>query len=114
MTRNSRNAGSNPGIAFGRHLPPHPTPACDQNNSDKTATKNHFGGNHPDGDGDEPDNGNPGDPDDGPGNHPNDHNSSNNDVQHNLADTIAMPARIGLNTGIPLQDTQTPLQLVVT
>src|ERR1700692_1270587 len=86
--------------AFGRHLPPCPIPAWDQNNSHKTATKNHFGGNHPDGDGDEPDNDNPRDPDDdppedddGPGNHPNDHDGSNNDVQHNLADTIPMLAR---------------------
>ena len=102
-TRNSRNAGSNPGIAFGTHLP---RPAREQNNSDKTATENHFGGNHPEGDGDEPDDGDPGDPDDdppedddGPGDHPNDHDGNDNDVQHNLADAIAALARSMQNQG---------------
>jgi hypothetical protein len=36
-TRNSRNAGTNPGIAFGTHIPPRSTPKTSKRNSDRTA-----------------------------------------------------------------------------
>jgi hypothetical protein len=36
-TRNSRNAGITPGIAFGTHIPPCATPRTSKRNSDKTA-----------------------------------------------------------------------------
>ena len=102
-TRNSRNAGDTPGIAFGTQVPSRATPTHNKRNSDRTASDHHRGslngnpggddfgddGNgdpddHDDPDDEDPDNSNHGDgnPDD-----------SEHGIQNNLADAIAALAR---------------------
>jgi hypothetical protein len=101
-TRNSRNAGTTPGMAFGTHIPPHATPTTNKRNSDKTAEDDlqgsmsgapgddDFGdGDDRPGDGDpddDPDNEGPDDPQDNPDN-------SEHGIENNLADAIAALAR---------------------
>jgi Ty3 transposon capsid-like protein/zinc knuckle protein len=86
-----------PDIAFGRRATTRPATAPNRNNSDRTATDNGDGDNpDDDGDGSGQEGDLPGGPDDdppddeGPDDQPND---SDDDVQHNLADTIAALAR---------------------
>ena len=65
-----------------------------RNHSDWTATDNGSADNpNDDGDGSEQNDDLPGGPDDGPGNHPDNPNDSDDDVQHNLADAIAVLPR---------------------
>ena len=104
-TRNSRNAGTNPGIAFGTHIPPRSTPKNNKRNSDRTAdddlqgSLNGVPGDDGFGDGDDlygDDNpNNPNDPDDNPDNEGSDGNpdDSEHGIQNNLADAIAALAR---------------------
>jgi Retrotransposon gag protein len=111
-TRNSRNAGTIPGIAFGRRLPPQQTPTIDRHerhDSDKTATDAVSTQGNPGDDGDDGDNGdfgdghpgNPGDEppdDDGPEGNPHDDDDSDEE-HHNLADAIAALAKNVKNQG---------------
>ena len=114
-TRNSRNAGTNPGIAFGTHIPRRTTPKTKKGKSGKTPSSlngipgdDDFGDNgSEDGDPDNPDNhddpgddgsddpNNPDNPDDGDEN-PND---SDDDVALNLAHAVAALARNVQNQG---------------
>src|SRR6202790_1990837 len=99
-TRNSTNAGTNPEVAFGRHITPRAT--SNRHNSNRPATNNPGGGDNPDGDDhgndDGPEDDLPGDPDndppdDDPPDDDNPDNNPDNDVQNNLADAIAALAR---------------------
>ena len=111
-TRNSRNAGETPGIAFGTQVPSHTAPTTtSKRNSNRTVSDNPRGllngipGNDDFGDNggnDDPDD--PDDPDDdGPGDlieHPDDSDhrdenpgDSEHGIQNNLADAIAALAR---------------------
>src|ERR1700677_4015438 len=98
-TRNSTNAGTNPEVAFGRHITPRAT--SNRHNSDRPATNNLGGGDSPDGDDhgndDGPEDDLPGDPDNDPPDDdpPDDDNPDDpdNDVQNNLADAIATLAK---------------------
>jgi hypothetical protein len=98
-TRNSRNAGTVPDIAFGRRATTRPATAP-RNNTDRTASDNLGGNDNPDdGDGGGHDSDLPGGPDDdppdddGPGDPSDNPDDSDEDVQHNLADAIAALAR---------------------
>jgi len=104
-TRNSRNAGTTPGIAFGTHIPPRPAPKPRKRNSDKTASddpQDHLNGIPGDDDfGDDGSgDGDPEDPDDEPPDDEDPYDQHNNhdddddqDMQYNLADAIAALAR---------------------
>ena len=97
-TRNSRNVGSTPGIAFGAHIPARPTP---KRNSDRTADDDLQGfiNNAPGDDGSDNNNGTGnGDPDDEPDNNgPDDPQDDPDNPEHgmknNLADAITALAR---------------------
>ena len=97
-TRNSRNAGSIPGIAFGAHIPAHPTP---KRNSDRTADDDPWGSINgaPGDDGsDNNDGAGNGDPDDepdddGPDDPQDDPDNPEHGMENNLADAIAALAR---------------------
>src|SRR5882757_8928111 len=102
-TRNSRNAGETPGIAFGTQVPSRTTPTHNKRNSDRTTSDNHCGSlNSAPGDDDFGDDGN-GDPDDHDDPDDEDPDNSNhgdgnpNDseprIQNNLADAITALAR---------------------
>src|ERR1700676_2162779 len=99
-TRNSTNAGTNPEVAFGRHITPRAT--SNRHNSNRPATNNPGGGDNPDGDDhgndDGPEDDLPRDPDNDPPDDdlPDDDNPDeqpDDDVQNNLADAIAALAR---------------------
>ena len=101
-TRNSRNAGETPGIAFGTQVPSRTAPTTSKRNSDRTASDNRGSLNGIPGDDDFGDNGNgdPDDPDDPDDEEPDnsDHGVGNPDdsergIQNNLADAIAALAR---------------------
>ena len=106
-TRNSRNAGTNPGIAFGTHIPQHTALKTNKCKYGKAASSlngiprdDEFGdGGSGYGDPDNPD-----DPDDEGSDKPNDNpdnsddgdenpDDSENGIQNNLAHAIAMLAR---------------------
>src|SRR5882762_632064 len=102
-TRNSRNAGETPGIAFGTQAPSRTAPTTSKRNSDRTVSDNPHGSlNGIPGDDDFGDDGN-GDPDDH--DDPDDEDPDNSDhgvgnpddsergIQNNLADAIAALAR---------------------
>jgi hypothetical protein len=117
-TRNSRNAGTNPGIAFGTHIPQCPAPKASKCKSGKAPSEEPHGsmnsihrddefGDDRTGNGDPDDPNDPGDegsddPNENPDNsndgdeNPND---SENGVQNNLAHAIAMLARNIQNQG---------------
>ena len=97
-TRNSRNAGSVPGIAFGAHIPARPTP---KRNSDRTADDDPRGsingapGDDGSDDNDGAGNGDPDDEpdDDGPDDPQDDLDDPEHGMENNLADAIAALAR---------------------
>ena len=97
-TRNSRNARSIPGIAFGPHIPACPTP---KRNSDRTADDdpwdsiNGAPGDDGSDDNDGAGNGDPDDEpdDDGPDDSQDDPNDPEHGMENNLADAIAALAR---------------------
>ena len=97
-TRNSRNARSIPGIAFGAHIPARPTP---KRNSDRTTDDDPQGSinSAPRDDGsDDNDGAGKGDPDnepddDGPDNPQDDPDDPEHGMENNLADAIAVLAR---------------------
>ena len=107
-TQNSRNAGTSPGIAFGRHISTR-VPVVVRNSH--TASDSPTNDQNTIGDG-EPEDGSPGGPnddpsddgnDDGPGDpfdpsEESDHPDEEN-VQHNLADVIATLASNGQHQG---------------
>src|ERR1700720_2666829 len=107
-TRNSRNARSVPGIAFGRTVPPrastpHRLPSVPPSESRfEELGSEHGDGNHGDehlGQGGDFGDGNPDGPgnnppdDDGPGDHQDDEDPYDDENQPNLADAIAALAR---------------------
>src|ERR1700722_18875099 len=87
-TRNSRNAGSVPGIAFSRTIPPRVStprrlPSVPPSESRFEELGGDFGDGNPDGPGNDP-------PDDnGPGDHHDDEDPYDDGNQPNLADAIA-------------------------
>ncbi|KIM80337.1 hypothetical protein PILCRDRAFT_9537 [Piloderma croceum F 1598] len=116
-TRNSRNAGTTPGIAFGTHIPLRMAPTA-KRNTYKTASDNPQGslngiprdddfgdngtGNGDPNDPDDPDDNGPDDQVENPDNsdHGDDHpNDSEHGFQNNLADAITTLARNVQNQG---------------
>ena len=106
-TRNSRNAGTNPGIEFGTHIPPRTAPKTRKCNSNKTASDEPHGSlngipRDDDFSDDGTGNGDPDDPDDPDDQVDNPDNSDHGDenpndsehgIQNNLAHAIAVLAR---------------------
>jgi len=121
-TRNSRNAGSVPGIAFGRTIPPRvstprrlpsvpPSESRFEELGSENGDGNHgdedeelggdFGDGNPDGPGNDP-------PDDnGPGDHHDDEDPYDDGNQPNLTDAIAAPAR---NVGSQRESSRTKVR----
>ena len=117
-TRNSRNAGSVPGIAFGRTIPPKASTPCrllsvplsesqfeelgsehrDGNQGDENLGQgDDFGDGNPDGPSNDPPD------DDGPGDHQDNKDPYNDDNQPNLTDAIAALAHNDQSQGDVLE-----------
>jgi hypothetical protein len=101
-TKNSRNARTTPGIAFGTHIPPRTAPTTSEHNSNKTVSDDPHGSlNSIPGDDDFGDdgagNGDPDDPDDPDNEGPDDPienpDNSKHRIQNNLADAVGVLAR---------------------
>ena len=97
-TRNSRNAGSIPGIAFGAHIPARATPKCNSNRTADDGPQGSTNGASRDDGSDGNDGAGNGDPDDEPDNEGPDNPQDNPDypkhgMENNLADAIAALAR---------------------
>ena len=96
-TRNSRNAGSIPGIAFGAHIPARATPKCNSNRTADDGPRGSINGAPGDDGSDDYRIGN-GDPDDeldneGPDDPQDDPDNSEHGMENNLADAITELAR---------------------